>query len=733
MLEGTRALEIGNERLDTGLIKLRPSEILFDSSKGRPMDKVAAVMNELLNSFMAWVNGLALLVTMLSCRYVYDLLENFKRNYKIEEADFINTRMHPKGYTPEDSEESQYVNIVLRGYTIGLIKVLSIFLKIAMDVLYEEEDITTRSMDLNYFCTLSVEQVEGPLDEAISYLEKKPHVPFQREALLHLMLVKNLLKLSISMNERVDLFNARETLDVSHLHESVEILDELRTYQYVSLPESLFSRFVQVDCNNRHIPTSNVTLSSTEAIDILRGIVTSIQEVLLQIPNIQNEAQLILYLQHSIGEEMAHSASAIVRGFFQLFFIRDDKSICGLDETVGSLALRSMSSLCLVANSISDVDSWHIENTSDALTVRNDCFAKVSLLFDDIDSAFYQKLSVYGNNRCRQRQLLNRNLVLWDSLQYNAEVVEMHLSEYGIGDKLIQEGVPDQPCLAISSYIYYEKLCMMTEVVLTGFEQDTYRPSEAHMMYWYASELFAHTHQHLAGRLKEINSSKLKWINNMSKKIKKAKGPKKEALRSTQKRLVEEAVPILEENLAAIEQYLVPVSMTQYYLCRAVSMSVQLLEHFVKLPDTNSSLATPEKLYSLRMKPWSSIGTPELPPYERYKESNNIPETLAKYEGEALSRMLSKIITSVETKLDTVKKSVDTVMDNFEKDEKIKARYHFDDNRYMKKWQKEVVSTCDSYLKELEACRHFTGTEKHRLRSKKGHSRLFPIYYLQEV
>ena len=76
MIEGTRALEIGNKSLDTGLIDLKPSDVYFDCAESRSLPEVAAVMDALLRSFMAWLDGLSLLVTVLSCRYVYEILHN---------------------------------------------------------------------------------------------------------------------------------------------------------------------------------------------------------------------------------------------------------------------------------------------------------------------------------------------------------------------------------------------------------------------------------------------------------------------------------------------------------------------------------------------------------------------------------------------------------------------------------------------------------------------------------
>ena len=44
MIGGTRALEVGNKSLDTGLIDLKPSDVYFDCAESRSLPEVAAVM-----------------------------------------------------------------------------------------------------------------------------------------------------------------------------------------------------------------------------------------------------------------------------------------------------------------------------------------------------------------------------------------------------------------------------------------------------------------------------------------------------------------------------------------------------------------------------------------------------------------------------------------------------------------------------------------------------------------
>ncbi|KAM9915221.1 hypothetical protein OXX80_014205, partial [Metschnikowia pulcherrima] len=92
MLEGARALEMGNARLDTGLLKLTKAELSFDSSKGQPLSAVVSTMNKLFISYMSWLEGSSLSVTILSCRYVLDFLQSYRRCRQVKLSSFIEPR-----------------------------------------------------------------------------------------------------------------------------------------------------------------------------------------------------------------------------------------------------------------------------------------------------------------------------------------------------------------------------------------------------------------------------------------------------------------------------------------------------------------------------------------------------------------------------------------------------------------------------------------------------------------
>ena len=770
MIEGTRALEIGNKSLDTGLIDLKPSDVYFDCAESRSLPEVAAVMDALLRSFMAWLDGLSLLVTVLSCRYVYEILQNYKRTGCLADTNFYDSRVRgmgefsgglpggssaeSEGHTSAQSVDSSgatggvegslelhrnnaYVNTVLCAYVIGLLKLVSVFINVAMEVLYEEEDIITSSMDLNFFTETPLEQVHERLEKAIAYLQStlgasiELAAPAELAALLHLQLIRQLLQLPTTLNERIELFEGKRTVDLACLDETTAILHKLRSQTYVSVPELLFSRFVQVDCNNRHTPSPNTMVSTETALDNLTAVIQSIKTMIGDVSALRNDRQLLLYLQHNMGDEITASASAIVRGIFQVFFIRDDRSIAGLQESVSSLGLRRMESLCVVESSVMDASSWPLESTSEAEQLKNHCLAKISQLLGDFDAAFYQYLSGYCHNRCRQRQLLTRNLLLWESLQYTAESVEIELFAHGIGDTLGSGSYAGHPALPLSSYIYYEKLCMMVSVALMGFEQDVYSDFDAPIMYWYAGTIYAHIHQHLTGRMMEINASKLAWILALPQTIGHAKGTKKTALRAAHLRLVAEVVPKLVTNIAVIEEHLAPMTAANCTFCRGVSKVVLLFRALLQRDTSSTLLASEEQAFRLRMKPWSLIGTPEVPTYSQYTSQDRVTAAVTRFDGKKKSIIVQRIAQDTARELESAKKECEKTVANFNENEGLRP-LHYCAGTYMDSWQRGVVETCDAYIEQLTKIGECPEM-KVRMRRRSETSPYHPIYYLEAV
>ena len=103
-------------------------------------------------------------------------------------------------------------------------------------------------------------------------------------------------------------------------------------------------------------------------------------------------------------------------------------------------------------------------------------------LMKDLEVAVYQNIIIPGNNRCRQRQLINKNLTIWENLSIASTRLEMNLyQQYKIFDR-------EEIYLPITNYITRVKMEMMIDFLLIGIELDLYKPFEIYSVYWYLSQ-----------------------------------------------------------------------------------------------------------------------------------------------------------------------------------------------------------------------------------------------------
>lgn len=727
MLEGARALEVGNSRLDSGLIELSETELSFDTSGPQPLGAVAAIMREIVVLYMSWINGLSLLVTVLGCRYVLDLLQNYKATALLKGSTFVNSRV--EGASTSDATDSQLVNTVLRGYVIGMCKFVGFNIRVGIDILYDEEDLTTRSMDLDFFSQVAPADVVAEVDHAVEWLGSQESLEADKDlptVFAYLRLARNLAQLEDVLHERIQLFNHDDSPALPALAKATAIVAELKEKSTShSVPDGAISRFVQTDCNNKHIPSKNVRIDDERAFDGLFSLLDTVRTFVDDFALIKTIGELDTYLTYNVSQVMAARSNAVARGILQLFFIRDDKSIVGLDDTVGSLSIRLMELLCLCGNSLMDPSEWQLQ---DSTPLRSQCYDKLYQLLDDVEAAMYLKLNVVGNNRCRQRQLNNKNIVLWDSLQYTAESTELELFQCGVGDRLAPS--EEQPALGISLFVFYYKLDIMIDVVLSGFEHDIYGDHEADLMYWYAAELAAHLYQHVSGRVREINQGKLATVTSLQKKIKKAKaGPKKEALKISHRLLADKVVPQVTSNIKVIEHMLSPSKLALYHLCLGVAYALQLMHAVFGTKRPTKLLVDEERQYMLRMKPWSSVGTPEPPSFKKYHADRRVISELRELEGAAKTNAVNIHVKNAKRQLTNASKVCKDIVESLHEDA-LKKHVRVSD---VAEWVRKLERTTEMYQAQLsKVVASLALALEYTVKPVRGYLPYFPIYSVQK-
>lgn len=142
-------------------------------------------------------------------------------------------------------------------------------------------------------------------------------------------------------------------------------------------------------------------------------------------------------------------------------------------------------------------------------STTTEILTKYDSLVQDLDSAMYNNNCIYGANQCRVQQLISKSLVLWDTLQVEWEGFEVQMfQEFQVGDQIND----NEPAIAITSFIYYQKIELMIELLLGGASLELYKPFELYLIYWYGDILLENLIQHLKMRIRRILLGKMDAI-----------------------------------------------------------------------------------------------------------------------------------------------------------------------------------------------------------------------------
>ncbi|RLV94136.1 N-alpha-acetyltransferase 35 NatC auxiliary subunit [Spathaspora sp. JA1] len=697
LLEGTRALEVLNPRLDTGLIELSETDYKFDCSKPLSSRVIVNIQTKLLKSLVGWLSSDSLPVTVLSCRYVQTLLETYSASQGSDiwsRASFFNPRLEQQpGEYDNSSIEYQLVHKVFKIYVMGLCKFINFILHISKNLLYEEEDITTRNMNLDFLSGISPQFLIQEINDVIEWIIVN-EIDEANILISQLKVINNLLKIEATILAiPIKFLDNSETvsLNLDFYKEGIEQVKKLQEFDYDEsiIPQGTFSKFIQLDMENRNIPlelSDDTTLEST--LSYISGIFQTVERFIRQANEIKSINQFQDYLEYNINYPI-DTFSVFSRGLFQLFFIRDDKSIFGSSQyNLTSLSIELVENLVgkntIILNNFESSLSQLKDSTKEELMTRY-----IGAL-QDFEGGVYHNLTRFGCNPCRQQQLVSKGLVIWDTLQVGWESLEVNVYQsYNIGD----EFGTGEMSLCVTSYIYYTKIKMMMQLLLNGFELELYKPFEIYLIIWYGDYLVQYLVDHLTHRITQIILGKIEHLETtIPKRIKKLKaGVKKEQLKELNKYNHEVILPQLTTTLNYNQDYLTKSYQTLQILLRATMKYLAVLSKlelvdFTKGPGNN--LTSLEHLYYLRLKPWSSIGVPNFPTYENYQKI--ITGTLPESDNRSNLFRCLELLAGSKGDLSDCKREYEGILGYIYRDSK-----HFINDSKVSEWYRQILSSID--------------------------------------
>ncbi|KAK6200347.1 glucose-repressible protein [Scheffersomyces amazonensis] len=723
LLDGTRALEVLNPKLDTGLIQLSQIELEFDTSAPQSLDQIISINNRSIILLMSWLNHSSLPVTVLSNRYISILLDNYTLrrspyidlldHFSFSEKRLPNNSTSISTSTDKSSTfEYQLVHRALKIFSIGLTKFIGICLKVGQDSLYEEEDLTMRNMNLDFLMDVDPDEIIEHIETTIEWLLSESQSHTGVDILVsQLNLIKCLIQLILIFEHRSQLFDP--TNEVTHLtsifNRAQEQISFLRVQEYGNTVEGSFSKFVQLDMDNKNIPSEIYQIPSSQAWDSLSTLFSNISMYVKLSNSTSSFIQFENFLRFDIANQI-EDFNVIARGFFQLYLVRDDKSILGSFDTLtltdyvfeSISAVVGPNSTILRLNDDKDVNSQK----------QDDWFALVG----ELENALYQNLCIVAHNPCRQQQLTSRALLVWDTLQVSWESFELDIySTLQIGDDLGSE-----PALPISSYIYYTKLNLMIDLALNGTALELYQDFEIYVIYWYSNYLINLLMELLSTRIATIITNKIHYIEKVHpKKIKKVKaGPKKENLKNQHQINTQKHLPYLLTIQKYHNEYLLKYWAALSNLLESISFYLIVLSAYKLIPVFESEL-----IFKSRLKPWSSIGIPNLPTFQQYNNS-------LKFDNSEPEKSIS-ILNHIKTKIDSSIQQYKNLIDNLKSSEGI-SEFWVDTTQVIK-WYEDILKTSIGYSLEISQFTNIVKESKtndlstlYKVNISKGYHKQFP-------
>lgn len=576
LFEGTHSLEVDNRKLDSTLIKLSPEEETFDcnrlygSDEHTQLQYVVAIVDRLVRSLVCWLNDYQTLpTTVLSCRYVEYLLVE---SAKVGQLAYLHTD-HP------------LFDQVLCSAVYGVCyfaKFVQRMLKAG--VIFEEEDLNFNSMGLDFLSYVNHTEVLNMLQEAARTASlcggSQDLVP--------------LLQLIASL---VSAFNNLDKLssDTVHLNELIEHANYLvgRTeLESLEAPSGSFSMGIQKRLSNQFPPKTLIVPGRN-----YQGFVVMAQDLKVVLSVIEAETMMEI-MQFANFFNKVTQRHVLARALFPLFLIRSNQTVLG-------------------KYSPSEFAHEHLLEFSLMCTKGDECQTDHTLL--EAANVLFEWYQNTSQNTSRYRQGYNRQLLLWDSLQAQIEAVEVDfLSEDHDGDYVeVKEG-ERTPLLPYTSWCYTMKIRAMIEFLLKGFDLQVYKPFETFTMYWYSYYL-AHQLEICLKKVFQFVEGKITYIHSLNKKVKKAKSSeKKETLKTQYRFAMDNYMEQLQVNKRFIQYMLYESSLVKSLSLAQVFQFGILTSYGLihnKSPAKNK-FTTDELLYNLRMKTFSTIGVPEMLPYD---------------------------------------------------------------------------------------------------------------------
>ncbi|KAJ5919857.1 hypothetical protein N7454_009692 [Penicillium verhagenii] len=608
LFEAVGALEIMDSKMDSGYIapgenQAQALEDDYDVRRPLTPEEVVGLMDQLLCHEMAWHMGHPLSQTLFTSIYLDKLLSPVPKT--MEDARFDRV-----------PSESILVSLVLRAYCLAMIKACDyVHARVAVEYYYEEEDFVTQLYNRNLLSVFDGSHFYRLLDQAVEWVDDQKDMDTKLKDAIRSRLHFRYEFLA-ALDQDLDILETRSTANFAVC---LKHLDEMKESHSIGQPvPEAFSLKIQRKLASTVPPRPIVQISYDDAFAHSKRLCQDAIDMqhMLDYRGPTNFKTAIWSLMSRKPQP-----SVYIRCLTQALIV-SDMTILGA-VSVKHFLFDDLAELVLPGSIL-------LEANTDDVELPSDPRFQIARLMDGFVKRFAQpfvdSVRCACLNRCRVRRTVTHTVVDWDSLQMEAEELDLQLQTLS-GEPALQIG-GGEPTYSypLSSWAYHQKLTQLQLILQTGFELSIYAPEELPGMYWYLSHICS-TH---LGHLDRIRT----FVVAARRRDLTATNITAEVLtrRASEFHKTFRCLERLTTHLIAVDAFAIALH----------ALYVLLARHKVLPSATGSDAYSTDKLrYEIRMKPFLPISLPELVPFEEYQRE-------ATLEGDADATILdraSKAIT----------------------------------------------------------------------------------------
>jgi hypothetical protein len=265
---------------------------------------------------------------------------------------------------------------------------------------------------------------------------------------------------------------------------------------------------------------------------------------------------------------------------------------------LGTMSIRQvldedLANFVLPSSMLLDRDNDEIEVPTDP---RFNIASRMETFRSRAAGTYLDILRTMCQNRCRIRRTLCHTIVDWDNLQLDSEELDQELREFTKEEPIMEPNISREPIYAfpLSSWAYFYKLRQMEWVVQMGFELEMYQPDELATMYWYVQYLSRTRVRHLE-RIRTFVSRNISTRNSQDQGM--GAAGRLECMNA-----------LAFNSLSTLE------ASAKSAFADALSCLFTVLNRLGLLTKLPRPYSDDQMRYEVRMKPFLTIGLPELIP-----------------------------------------------------------------------------------------------------------------------